>query len=107
MRASLRIYVGIKGFALALDSDTGAILWKTRLTGSQFVSIVIDGDRVFAVNQGEAYCLDACTGAVLWHNPLKGLGLGIAFLVAGKRSSIGAAEAQTVMNQENSPLNAL
>jgi outer membrane protein assembly factor BamB len=103
MRASLRVYVGIKGTAVALDPNTGAILWKTRLTGSQFVNLVSDGERVFAVNQGEVYCLDARTGAILWHNPLKGLGLGIASLVAGKESSMGAAEAQTAMNEENSP----
>jgi outer membrane protein assembly factor BamB len=78
MPESRIIYVGIKGAVLALDAANGRQLWLTRLKGSGFVSVVVEGRRLFATTQGEAFCLERSTGALLWHNPLKGFGLGLA-----------------------------
>jgi len=96
-----QIYVGIKGRVVALDYNTGAILWQTSLAGSYFLNVVEDGNRVFALSQGEAYCLDAANGTILWHNPLKGCGLGIGSLVVpGQPAQSAAMAAQIAANQQ-------
>ncbi len=75
--ASRLVYIGIKNCVLAVDEVTGAELWRTKLKGSDFVSLHRTADRLLAGNQGEVFCLDPATGTVLWHNTLKGLGMGI------------------------------
>lgn len=77
------IYVGIKGHVLAVDSTTGAERWRTKLKSSEFVTLTSDGTRLYASARGELYCLDGATGGVLWHNQLRGLGWGMASLLAG------------------------
>jgi len=74
------IFVGIKGSVLALDRSTGDIVWQTHLKLSDFVTVMLDGDTLYAAAYGEAFCLDAATGNVRWHNPLKGFGTGLATL---------------------------
>lgn len=96
-----QIYVGIKGSVLALDRDSGRILWSTNVKGSSFVTVVDDGPRVFALSHGETYCLDAGTGTVIWHNPLKGCGIGIGSIaVPGRPVSAGAGAAHLVAEQQ-------
>jgi len=99
--ATKRIYVGIKGRVLALDYNTGEIIWQTSLVGSSFVTVVDDGDRVFALSQGEAFCLEAATGALLWRNPLKGCGFGLGSLVVpGRPIQSAAMAAQMAADQQ-------
>ena len=96
-----QIYVGIKGRVMALDYNSGAILWQTSLAGSYFVNVVDDGNRVFALSQGEVYCLDAGSGAILWHNPLKGCGLGLgSIVVPGRPVQSAAMAAQITADQQ-------
>jgi outer membrane protein assembly factor BamB len=71
------IYLGTKGCALALSRASGEVLWKTRLAGSDFVSLMVDGDAVLAGTKGEVFCLDAATGSILWRNGLPGMGFGL------------------------------
>ncbi|MFN7997931.1 MAG: PQQ-binding-like beta-propeller repeat protein [Bryobacteraceae bacterium] len=71
------IYIGIRGTVLALDPNTGIEIWRTNLNGSDFVNIVLEGDRVLATTKGEVYCLDSTTGQMQWNNELKGLGRGL------------------------------
>ena len=60
------IYVGIRGTVLALDRATGSEAWRADLKGSDFVNLVLDGDRVLAATKGEEFfCLDAVTGKIL------------------------------------------
>ena len=41
------IFVGIGGYAVALDRATGSEVWRTKLKGSDFVNVAVDGrDRV-------------------------------------------------------------
>ena len=80
-----QIYVGIKGFVLALEPNSGQELWRAELASSSFVTVVDDGPRVYALSHGEAYCLDAQTGAMLWHNPLKGCGFGLGSITVPGR----------------------
>ena len=78
------IYVGIKNSVVALDAATGAELWRAKLKGSDFVTVLFDGQSLVAANAGEVFALDPQNGAVLWHNNMKGLGLGIVSLASSR-----------------------
>jgi outer membrane protein assembly factor BamB len=77
MANSKVIYVGIKGSVIVLDAATGRQVWATKLKGSDFVNVVVEGEKIFAATYGEVFCLDRQSGRVLWHNELKGYGRGL------------------------------
>lgn len=83
------VFIGIKDHVVALDSQTGVEVWRTKLKGSDFVTVVWDGEAVLAANAGEAFRLDPRTGAMLWRNELKGFGRGIVS-IASERSPMTA-----------------
>jgi outer membrane protein assembly factor BamB len=75
------IFVGIKGCVVALDRDSGSEVWRAEL-GSEYVTVLWDGDGLFAATAGELTRLDPSSGAALWHNKLKGLGRGLVNLAS-------------------------
>ena len=77
-------FIGIKNSVVAVDARTGAEVWRAKLKGSDFVTVLWDGDALIAANSGEVFRLDPGNGAVLWHNPLKGLGRGIVSLASSR-----------------------
>jgi outer membrane protein assembly factor BamB len=83
------IYIGIAGTVLALDRGTGAEIWHAGLKGTDFVNVVLDGDRVLAATKGELFCVDASTGRILWNNELRGFGRGL-MTVATANSPFGS-----------------
>jgi outer membrane protein assembly factor BamB len=70
------VFVGLNGYALALDRETGEIVWSNNEMKSGYVTLLLDGDRLIVSTNGYMYCLDPLTGQTLWHNPLKGYGAG-------------------------------
>ena len=70
------IFVGLNGYALALDRTTGNIVWSNNEMKSGYVTLLLDGNRLIASTNGYIYCLDPLTGRILWHNPLRGYGAG-------------------------------
>jgi len=88
------LYIGIHGSVVALDPESGTILWTTRLrTGSSLVPLQVEGERLYALSGGEISCLDAQDGTLIWHNRLRGLGMGFACLASanGTTMSLSAA----------------
>ncbi len=79
------IFIGLNGYALALDRDTGEIVWSNNQMRSGYVSLLLDGDRLIVSTNGYMYCLDPLTGRILWHNPLTGYGLGAPTSLASVR----------------------
>jgi outer membrane protein assembly factor BamB len=75
------LYVGVKGEVIAYEKATGRQLWSTVLKSSQFVNVILDGNRLFAHTYGELFALDAANGRLLWRDELKGYGYGMATLV--------------------------
>jgi outer membrane protein assembly factor BamB len=75
-------FVGFNGHALALDRDTGEIVWSNDQMKSGYVSLLLDGDRLIVSTNGCLYCLDPLTGSIRWHNPRTGYGTGPAALVS-------------------------
>ncbi len=70
------IFVGLNGYALALDRDTGEIVWSNNEMKSGYVSLLLDGDRLIVSTNGYIFSLDPLTGRILWNNPLRGYGAG-------------------------------
>jgi len=88
------IIIGLGGHVAAIDPGSGAEIWRTKLKGSSFVTILQTDDHVYAGAGGELFCLDASSGSILWRNPLKGLGLGVvAFSNSGDLVLAAAAAA--------------
>jgi outer membrane protein assembly factor BamB len=81
------VFVGLNGWAVALDRDTGAIAWSNDQMRSGYVTLLLDGDRLIVSTNGYIYCLDPLTGAILWHNPMKGYGQGTPTALVSVRGS--------------------
>jgi|WetSurMetagenome_2_1015567.scaffolds.fasta_scaffold122990_1 outer membrane protein assembly factor BamB len=86
------IKIGIGGHVVSIDPATGVELWRTKLKGSDFVTVYDAGQYVYGGTSGVLFCLEASTGRMLWKNELKGLGTGLITFV----SSDGAAGAAVV-----------
>jgi outer membrane protein assembly factor BamB len=83
------LIIGIGGHAVAIDPSTGSEIWRTKLKGSDFVTVSPAEQQVFAGAGGELFCLEAATGRILWHNKLKGLGTGlVTFTASGDAAAV-------------------
>jgi len=96
------VYVGFNSRAVALDRQTGEIVWewKSPKGRSPHVAVLLDGDRVIASVHGYTYCLDAITGEQLWSNPLTGFGTGLPTLASIYGNSGSAAAAALIAQQQ-------
>lgn len=103
MPIDLLVVVGIRGSVLALNRQSGEIVWKTRLRGADFVNVLLDRDRIHASTCGEVVCLGATAGRLPWHNRLKGLGTGLTTLAVhdGLRPGVAAALAEKRRRDES------
>ena len=70
------VFVGLNGYVVALDRETGEIVWSNDQLKSGYVTILVDGDRLIVSTNGYIYCLEPLTGAIIWNNPMKGYGMG-------------------------------
>jgi hypothetical protein len=70
------VFVGLNGYALALNRDTGEIVWYNDQMKSGYVTLLLDGDRLIVSTNGYIYCLDPLNGQIQWNNPLSGYGSG-------------------------------
>jgi outer membrane protein assembly factor BamB len=85
------VFVGIKNSVVALDEHSGAEIWRARLRGSDFVSVLWDGATLLVANHGEVFRLDPRSGAILWHNELKGLGRGVVSLATTRSGQLATS----------------
>jgi outer membrane protein assembly factor BamB len=96
MRIDELIFVGLRGYVIALHRDTGEIVWNCSELKSGPITLLLDGDRLIASTNGYIYCLDPLTGQVLWNNPLKGYGVGVTHLVSVRGQSDQTMNQQAV-----------
>jgi outer membrane protein assembly factor BamB len=91
------IFVGLRGYVVALDRDTGEVVWSNDKLNSGYTTLLLDGDRLIASTNGYMYCLDPLTGGVMWQNPLRGYGTGVTDLASvrgrGPRATLPNAAA--------------
>lgn len=106
MNPSNYVYVGVKGQVAAIDKATGQTLWNTKVkggfSGGQFVTLLVDQDKIYAHTSGELYCLDVASGRILWMNHLPGMGYEIAALATTQCSTSPAAAAIQIQKQQSS-----
>jgi outer membrane protein assembly factor BamB len=86
-RIDTLIFLGIKGAVIALDRATGTEVWRVELKGTDFVTVVLDGDRILAASKGEVYCIDPVSCEVVWQNNLPGMGTGIVSIATANAPS--------------------
>jgi outer membrane protein assembly factor BamB len=98
------IFVGLRGYVLALDRDSGQIVWSNDKLKSGFTTLLLDGDRLIVATNGYMHCLDPLTGKILWQNPLKGYGIGVTDLasVRGRGPRAVLPHAAAVANEQAS-----
>ncbi len=87
MRIDDLVFVGLRGYVLALHRDTGEIVWENSELKSGYTSLLLDGDRLIVSTNGYLYCLDPMSGQILWSNPLRGYGVGVTHLVSVRGQS--------------------
>lgn len=87
------LFVSFNSRVLALDRDTGALIWswKAPKGRSSYVAILVDDEQLFASIDGYTYCLDPYTGRQLWFNGLKGFGYGLPTLATADQHTNSAA----------------
>ena len=56
------IFVGLNGYAVALNRETGEIVWSNNQMKSGYVTLLLDFDRLIVSTNGYIYCLDPLTG---------------------------------------------
>ena len=77
------IFVGFNSRVLALDRETGEVVWHWRSPkGTGYTTILLDGDRLIVSVMGYTYCLHPLTGEQLWFNELAGMGTGVATIAS-------------------------
>lgn len=89
------VFVGLNGYAVALDRDTGEIVWSNNELKSGYVTLLLDGDRLVVSTNGYLFCLDPLTGRVLWQNRMSGYGSGTPTSLI----SVRGQSSQTVVQQ--------
>jgi outer membrane protein assembly factor BamB len=89
------VFVGLNGYAVALDRDTGEIVWSNDELKSGYVTLLLDGDRLVVSTNGYIFCLDPLTGRVLWNNRMSGYGVGAPTALV----SVRGASSQTAIQQ--------
>ena len=102
------LFIGIKSFVVALDRASGTEVWRTQLpakyrNSAMLLSVLYDGEGLFASFAGEVFALNPKTGELLWHEPFKGLGTGFVTMAselgAGATGAGDAAAAAMLMVQ--------
>src|SRR5690242_2950100 len=93
------VFVGLNGYALALDRDSGEIVWSNNQMKSGYVTLLLDGDRVIVSTNGYIYCLDPLTGEIMWNNPLTGYGVGTPTALTSVRGQTSATLSQQVKRE--------
>lgn len=75
------LIIGCNGYVSAIHANNGEELWRTKLREGMLggsrgsdVSVLIDGDQIYAGCSGRIYALRASDGEILWSNDLKGMG---------------------------------
>jgi hypothetical protein len=94
------LFVGIKNVVVALDQGDGTEAWRAQLKGGDFVTVLWDGENLFAANNGEVFRLDPASGAVVWTNPMKGLRKGVVSLASRRADKVSHSPYETIAAQK-------
>ena len=89
------------GEMVAVNQDTGAVIWDTPLPSSPYGAATVTNDVVFTTTfKGYLYALDATTGAILFSTPMSA-GSNAPVAVDGDYVIAGAGAAAPSSTQRN------
>jgi hypothetical protein len=94
------LFVGIKNVVVALNQGDGTEVWRAKLKGGDFVTVLWDGENLFAANDGEVFRLDPASGAIVWTNPLVGLRKGVVSLASLRPDRVSHSPYETIAAQK-------
>lgn len=96
------VFVSFNGRVFAVHRDTGQLVWRwVAGRGSRsVVTILPDGDRLYASCQGYTWALDALSGRELWYQPFSGEGYGIPMIATARHSSMSPSAAAAIAAQQ-------
>lgn len=94
------LFVGIRNVVVALDQGDGTEAWRAQLKGGDFVTVLWDGENLFAANDGEVFRLDPASGAIVWTNPMKGLRKGVVSLASRRADKVSHSPYETIAAQK-------
>jgi len=67
----LKVVENAVGEMVAVNQDTGTVIWDTALPSSPYGAAMVTNDVVFTTTfKGDLYALDAATGAILFKTPM-------------------------------------
>ena len=87
------LFIGIGSHVVAIRPSDGQEIWRRKLKMTSFVTLVAEGDVVYAGSGGELFCLDGASGTIRWRNKLKGLGTGLVSFAGASAVEAAAAMA--------------
>ena len=91
-KPSDRLYIGIGGHVVALNAMSGEEIWRCKLKRSNFITLSVQPNAIYAGAAGQLFCIDPATGTIRWQNRLDGPGMGlIAFSDSTTTVLFGAA----------------
>ena len=96
MNLSDVVFAGFNSRVAALCRATGEIVWSWKAPeGSDYVTLLLDGDLLVVSVNGYMYGLDPLTGQMLWMNKMSGFGFGVTSLASlnGTAPGVGLAAA--------------
>jgi outer membrane protein assembly factor BamB len=91
------------GEMVAVNQDTGAVIWDTPLPSSPYGAATVTNNVVFTTTfKGELYALDATTGAILFTSPMSaGSNAPVAvdgnYVIAGAGVSLSATQRNMII----------
>ena len=84
------VFVGFRSQVVALDRETGAVVWKWKSRkGGGYTTVLRVGDRLVVSVLGYTYCLEGETGRELWFNELEGMEMGVVSMASMRAGMAG------------------
>jgi alcohol dehydrogenase (cytochrome c) len=91
------------GEMVAVNQDTGAVIWDTPLPSSPYGAATVTNDVVFTTTfSGYLYALDATTGAILFRTPLSAMtnapvAVDGDYVIAGAGAALSSAQRNMII----------
>ncbi len=67
-----RLFIGINGYVLALEKQTGRELWLNKLPGHEIVTVVCHDGLLYAGSERKLFAVDPVTNKIVWESRIMG-----------------------------------
>ena len=101
--SQVQAFYNAVGEMVAVNQDTGTVIWDTPLPSSPFGAATVTNDVVFTTTfKGDLYALDATTGAILFKTPMSaGTNAPVAvdgdYVIAGAGAALSSTQRNMII----------